>query len=216
MTHKEYLVQRLAGSTPIPIDGAGNSPAWAAARALDDFSFPWLDAVAPATRFRALWDSQYFYFFFEAADADIVLAQGADAKERVIGSDRVEIFFATGHDLQPYYGLEIDPRGEVLDYRGRYHRLIEWDWSCAGLEFQSRQNAQGYTVEGRIALTSLQQLDCLHEDEKGQYLIAGLFRAEFSHDDKQQTIQNWIAWVDPQVADPDFHVPSAFGHLRLS
>ncbi len=215
MTDKKYPVKRHPGERPMQIDGEGRNPAWGAAHVLEDFTFPWLDEMAPATRFRALWDRQYFYFFFEASDGDLVLADGSDSRERVIGSDRVEIFLATGRDLQPYYGLELDPRGEVLDYRGRFHRIIDWDWCCDGLEVQARQNAEGYTVEGRVALSSLQQLACLHEDEVGQYLIAGLFRAEFSHDENRQTTQNWIAWVDPQVTDPDFHVPSAFGCLRL-
>ena len=215
MTGKEYPVRRHRADAPMRIDGEGNSSAWGAAQVLDDFTFPWLDTPAPATCFRALWDRQYFYFFFTASDAELVLADGADSSERVIGSDRVEIFLATGRELQPYYGIEMDPRGEVVDYRGRFHRDIDWDWCYEGLEFQARQNADGYSVEGRITLSSLQQLGCLHEDEAGRYLIAGLFRAEFSYDKSRQTVQNWIAWVDPQVAEPDFHVPSAFGCLRL-
>ena len=53
----------------------------------------------------------------------------ADAMEKVIGSDRVEIFFAPELDLQPYYCLEMDPRGEVLDLlvKGRPNKVVAYE-----------------------------------------------------------------------------------------
>jgi hypothetical protein len=182
---------------------------------LTDFSFPWTKRTPPATEFRALWDKQRLYFLFDVTDEDVVLGDGVDAKEKVIGSDRVEILFSTGPKLNPYYGIEIDPRGEVLDYQATYHRQINWDWSCDGLVVATSRHDFGYTVEGFIPRSTFEQLSCLHQDEAGYYLRAGLYRAEFSHDAAAgPVIEDWMSWVDPQVASPDFHVPTSFGVIR--
>ena len=59
---------------------------------VEQFFFPWTEMEAPETVFRALWDDGLFCFRFEVVDHDVVLGEGADAMEKVIGSDRVEIF----------------------------------------------------------------------------------------------------------------------------
>lgn len=215
MLTKMYEVLRLSGSIDVAIDGHGKDPAWKSAPVLDDFSYPELPDPAPSTLFRSLWNDDYLYFLFNVSDTDIVLSEIGDSKDRVLGSDRAEIFIASGPELQPYYGFEMDPRGEVLDYRAHFHHRIDWDWVCEGLQVRATRNNHGYVVEGSIPMSTLKQLECLHEDDEGAYLIAGLFRGEFSHGRDGQIIRNWITWVDPQVEPCDFHVPSAFGKLKL-
>ncbi len=213
---KVYEAKRLAPGQVIAINGRGGDPAWQSANVLTDFSFPWTQRTAPTTEFRALWDERRLVFRFDVVDDDVVLGDGADAKEKVIGSDRVEIFFSTGPELNPYYGLEMDPRGEVLDYEARHHRQMNWAWSCEGLTVQASRTVSGYLVEGSIARSTLAKLGCLHQEEKGYYLRAGLYRAEFSHDPAGgPVIEDWMSWVDPQVPTPDFHVPTSFGEIRL-
>ncbi len=214
-TSKVYEARRLEKGQSIAIDGRGGDPGWQLAHVLTDFSFPWTKRTPPATEFRALWNEQHLYFRFDVTDADVVLGEGANAMEKVIGSDRVEIFFSTGPDLNPYYGIEIDPRGEVLDYEATYHRNLNFEWSCDGLVTQSSLNDFGYVAEGLIPIATLRKLGCLHQDEAGQYLLAGLYRAEFSRSpDGESVIEDWMSWVDPEVASPDFHVPSSFGTIR--
>jgi hypothetical protein len=212
-----YEAKRLEPGQSIAIDGRGGDPGWQSARVLTDFSFPWNKRTPPATEFRALWDDQHLYFRFDVTDEDVVLGDGVDAKAKVIGSDRVEIFFSTGPELKPYYGIEMDPRGEVLSYQATYHRQLNWDWSCVGLVVETSRREFGYLVEGFIPRSTFEQLDCLHQDEAGDYLCAGLYRAEFSHDAAGgPVIEDWMSWVDPQVASPDFHVPTSFGVIRWS
>jgi hypothetical protein len=43
-------------------------------------------------------------------------------KLEVVNSERVEIFFRKDEALTPYYGLELDANGRVLDYEAEYHR----------------------------------------------------------------------------------------------
>ena len=92
-----------------------NATNWPEAELLTDFTFPWEDRPAPKTEFRAMHDGEVFRFRFDCVDNDLVLPDGPTAKERALGADRVEIFFATDLSLQRYFGLEMSPRGDVAD-----------------------------------------------------------------------------------------------------
>lgn len=212
---KSYYVKRLTENKGG--DGESLPPAaWQQADVLSDFSFPWTQAKAPETLFRALWDDENFYFRYEVVDEDVVLGQGANSKEKVLGSDRVEIFFTTGDELNPYYGLEMDPRGEILPYEARYHRQFNWQWSCLGLQVWPELTEAGYDLEGLIPLQTFRDLGCWFEKEGPPFLKAGLFRAEFSQGaGADPVIEDWISWVDPKVEVPDFHLPFAFGVLEF-
>lgn len=201
---KRYLVRRAAAS---------GSPDWSVADCLTDFTFPWEDREVPLTEFRALWNDSHFLFRFDCVDDDLVLGDGADAKEKVIGSDRVEIFLAPSLDLNPYYGLEMDPRGEVLDYAARFHRQMEWDWRCDSLVLNPSIEGNRYRVEGSLPLATLRDLDVLKPGTTE--FLAGVYRGEFSHNADGSIHQGWIAWVDPLSPTPDFHVPETFGIFEL-
>ena len=177
------------------------------ASVLEDFSFPWLDRPCPVTSFRAVWNEERLRFRFDVEDDDLVLDETGEPHAAALGSDRVELFFATSADLStPYYGAEMEPRGSVYDYQAIYHRKFDDSWSFGGLEFAGEILEGGYLVEGTITLESLRELGCL----KGSEMIAGVYRAEFSHG-PDGVVQDWISWIDPQVTTPDFHVPSSFG-----
>ncbi len=215
---KIYHARCLPHGYAISLAGREPDPGWQHADVLTDFTFPWIARVAPATEFRAAYDALQFYFRFDVTDSDVVLGLGADAMQKVIGSDRAEIFFSTGPELDPYYAIEIDPRGEVLDYEARFYRQMNRHWTCPGLQVATSQTGEGYIVEGQVPLATFRNLGCLHRDASGEYLIAGLYRAEFSSPATavEGPIEDWISWIDPQVATPDFHVPTSFGTIRLS
>ena len=181
---------------------------------LTDFAFPWLKKRAPRTEFRAVWNEQALSFSFEVTDRDLVLAEAEDPGEAALGSDRVEIFVASSADLtEPYYGAEMDPRGNLYDYRATYHRQFEPEWTFSNFRFRGEIHEKGYRVRGRFSMEELRSLDCLKEKE----MIAGLYRAEFSHKkgDTNEIEENWISWVDPGTKEEDFHVPSSFGKFLL-
>ena len=179
---------------------------------LEDFSCPWKEGPIPSTQFRAVWNNEFLKFRFEVEDHDLVLAENADSGEAALGSDRVELFFASSSDLTtPYYGAEMDPRGNVYDYEGLYHRQINPSWSFETLAYSGAFHEGGYSVTGTISLAELEVLGCLRERE----MIAGVYRAEFSHGEGDNVINDWICWVDPKVEVPDFHVPSSFGKFKL-
>ncbi len=183
---------------------------WENAELLTDFVFPWKNEDAPLTEFRALADEQTLHFRFDIHDDDVVLDSSKDPDEAVLGSDRAELFFSQTPDMsKPYYGLEMDPRGGVYDYEGRYHREIDPVWKMPKLELEGEVTERGYVVSGRVDLQVLRNLGCL----RGQEMITGVYRAEFSHNADGSIRQEWISWVDPASEVPDFHVPASFGRF---
>jgi hypothetical protein len=201
---KSYQIQRASSAK---LD-------WSTAALLDDFSLPWQDGPAPRTEFRALHDEQQLYFRFDCVDHDLVLAEGETVRERVLGSDRVELFVTPDLSLNPYYCLEMDARAEVLAYRCRLYRQFEWDWQCDGLLVDAKIDGHRYSVEGRLPLTTLRALDVLKPDARELY--AGVYRGEFSHEPDGTIHFGWLPWVNPHCEKPDFHVPESFGRFVLA
>lgn len=199
---KRYLIHR---STTPALD-------WSEAGVLTDFTFAWEHRLPPKTEFRALHDGRYFHFRFDCVDQDLVLPDAPTAKERAIGSDRVEIFFTPDLSLKTYYGLEMTPKGDVLSFRGRFYREMDWSWTCDGLEISPLIEGTHYQVTGHIPLATLGALGVLH----GREMFAGLYRAEFHHKPDGSIHSGWMPWINPQTEKPDFHVPSSFGVLELA
>jgi len=184
---------------------------WSAADVLADFTFAWENRPAPKTEFRALWDETHFHFRFDCEDEDLVLPDGATAKDRALGSDRVEIFFAPDLSLKPYFSLEMTPKADVLAYEANFYREIKWDWQCKGLHIDAHIANNHYNVSGSIPLETLHTLKVLRSRE----IFAGIYRAEFRHQPDGTVHSGWMPWVNPNTERPDFHVPASFGILEL-
>lgn len=198
---QEYRVLRTGGQVD-----------WSRAEVLDHFIYPWWREEPPATTFQALWDEADLYFRFEVEDRDIRTYEGGHPKMDVVRSDRVEIFFRADERMAPYYCLEMDPLGRVLDYRADYYRRFDYEWQWpSGLDVKAAKMQNGYVVMGQISLASLRELGLL----KSNVLEAGLFRANCVSLEGDQADFHWISWVDPGTQQPDFHVAGAFGVLRL-
>lgn len=186
---------------------------WSEAALLNDFSFAWESRAAPFTEFRALWDDERLHFRFDCVDDDLILPDGATAKDRVIDSDRVEIFLAPDLTLKPYYCFEMSPRGDVLAYKAEFHRKMDWSWKCDELKLDAKIDGRHYTVSGGLPLKTLRELGVLKEGVSE--IIAGVYRAEYFHNPDGTIHPGWMPWVNPKTAKPDFHVPESFGMLEL-
>jgi hypothetical protein len=207
-----YIVKKA--ETSIVIDGTGSDPAWENAVLLNDFQFPWLEQAAPSTEFRALYNQEYLFFQFKVVDEDIVLGEDSVDSQAALGSDRVELFFTTNDSINPYYTLEMDPKGRIFSAKARFYRQIDNDWRWPGLEVAGSITEDGYILEGMIPLQSFADLNLWQNAEQKQ-LACGVFRAEFSHADDGTINHNWISWIQPDSPKPDFHIPSAFGKWVL-
>jgi hypothetical protein len=203
VTMKHYYVKKCTSALPC----------WESAVVLSDFSFPWEDKVAPATRFQALWDDERLYFRFECHDENLVLGTGATLKERVLASDRVEIFLTPDLSLTAYFCFEMSPAGEALMYKAAFYRQVDWEWSCESLKLAAVRPETGYTVEGSLALQDLREWGVLKPD--ATEFFAGVYRGEFSHLADGTVKPGWMPWVSPGTERPDFHVPGSFGIFEL-
>lgn len=233
LSTKTYQV-RYVENVRLTLDGRADEPEWAQANVEKGFMFPWKKVPAPLTEFRALCDKKHLYFHFRAQDEDIVVLAKLRDKEDAVFEDRVEWYFARDDKLKDYFCVEVDSRGRPFDYRGSYYRQLDPSWHLVGLETKASPLPQGYEVEVRIPLASLEAIG-LPSLLEGEKVRCGLYRAEFSHDRSgrkvviQESIHNrgrqldgpppieaWISWVDPETVEPDFHVPSSLGFLQLA
>ena len=111
-----------------------------------------------------------------------------------------------------YYGVEIDPQGRVHDYSIEYYRHFDGTWNLEGLDSAGVATDDGYIVEGKVPMASLQDLDLIHDN----VMRAGVYRAEFSLPAEDgELVQEWISWIDPKTEAPDYHVDSSFGEFRF-
>jgi hypothetical protein len=209
---KHYQVGKI--DRPLELSGLGNDPLWETAHVLTDFTYPWQQMSAPPTVFRALWDGEWLYFLYHATDETVIHRQEGMGERDAANSDRVEIFFKSDDSMNPYYALEMDALGRVLDTEGRYYRNIDykWNWPQGHLQLKATINTTGYIVEGAVSLESLRQLGMYKDDLK---LKAGLFRGEYEYGANGEVGVKWISWVIPDSEKPDFHIPSSFGILEL-
>ncbi len=201
---KTYTVKKI---TPTSLSS------WKDADSITDFSYPWQENTPPQTSFRAWHDEEYFYFRFEAEDPYGYVYVDKNDKMEVVNSERVEIFFQVDKDLKTYYCLEMDPLARVLDYKAAYYRRMtfDWSWPANALQIDAKKNNKGYALSGRITLQSLRDLDIL----KGSTMKAGLYRGECIALNNGTADLQWISWVDPKTPEPDFHVASSFGVMKL-
>ena len=198
---KKFLIPKLINFT-----------GWEKVPELDDFSYPWQNQKAPVTTFSAYYDQNHLYFRFVAFCSKPLVYIKDNSKLEVIHSERVEIFFRSDKKMSPYYCLEIDPYGRVLDYKAILYRKFDRNWQWPeSLSIESKINDKNYTVEGKISLSILNQLDLINNNN----IQIGLFRGHCTNLVGNAATLKWISWVDSKTPEPDFHVPSAFGILKL-
>ncbi len=231
-TDTTYRVQYLPDAK-ITLDGRLDDSAWSRANVERHFVFPWKDTPAPPTEFMALCDRDYFYFAFKAEDSDIVVLDDLRDKLDILFEDRVELFLSCDHQMKSYYNLEIDSRGRPFDSHGSYYRQKDRGWHCEGFEAVGSTFDKGYIVEGRIPLDTFKAMG-LPRLGVGDKILAGIYRAEFSHNPDPNAapptesihhqspaplspppIEEWISWIDPKTPEPDFHVPSSLGWFEI-
>lgn len=206
-----YIVKKIKQGSINFINNKNS--AWGKANELNDFSYPWQSDAAPATSFKALWDGQWLYCRYEVKDDSVLVLVKKNEKLEIGASDRVEIFFNINDSMQPYYCLEMDANGRVLDYTANYYRKMNynWQWPKDQLKVKAQRTSTGYVVEAAISIQSLKDLGLLLNNK----LHAGLFRAECKGFLNNRSDLRWISWIKPSSQQPDFHIPSAFGTLIL-
>ena len=210
---QSYYIVKSISPRVMHITGKGDNVWWKKARLLTDFTYPWETEKAPATAFAALWDKKWLYLLYRVEDDSVNVLVKKNEKIEIGASDRVEIFLARDSTLTPYYCLEMDATGRVLDYTTSFYRKMDysWQWPARQLFIKTSRTTYGYIVEVAISIQSLKDLGLLHNNR----LQAGLFRAECKSIVNGKADLRWISWIKPKSDKPDFHIPSAFGELFL-
>lgn len=195
--------QEITKALKLQIDG--DLKDWPKTPFLTSLTAPWEEGKSDFTLFDCHSDDQYFYFYFNTVDTTITMVPFKEELS-VIEGDRVELFFSATEDLsKDYYCIEINPRGELVDYKAEYYRKFDESWNFKSVELVAAETENGYLVEGRIALEELKSLSF----EDAFYL--GIFKADY----KTKEEVTWYSWVVPDSKEPDFHIASAFKYFEI-
>ena len=154
-------------------------------------------------------DSENLLVEFDVRDTTLHI-NNEDSERSIDLSDRVEIFLCKDKDMSEYYCLEIDPTGKIMDYKASYYRQFDYSWTCPAIKTQTFIYDSGYRIEAAISKKWLKDIDLL--SDIGEINI-GFYRGDFIKGTKSDI--NWYCWHNPKVTEPDFHVPSSLGVIRL-
>lgn len=182
------------------------------ASGLSDFSYPWREIECPEMTFKAYYDDEKIYFQFKVNCKSPKVFVKNNNKIEVVNSERVEIFFRKNNNMKPYYCLEIDPTGRVLDYKANFYREFDRSWKWPeSLNIKTEKDDKSYTVEGELSFSALNKLELLKDNQ----IEIGLYRGFCTDISNEKGEIRWISWVDSKSKKPDFHIPSSFGLLKL-
>lgn len=209
---KTYTVKQIEYKK-LEINGKGSHSLWNKADKLLDFCSPWdLEKIKPI-EFKALCDTETLFFCFKVEDADVHIDITDNTIKSINESDRVELFFRTNEELNPYYCLEIDPASRIMDFKAYPNKQFDfaWNWPSGDLVVKSSINEKSFTVEGAISMASLTKLGLIKDGK----IEAGIYRAKYNKQEDGNYEPTWITWVNPNTESPNFHTPPSFGVLHL-
>lgn len=209
---KNYNVNRIEKNI-LQINGLGNNPFWDKAEILTDFTSPWSDLKPEKIEFRSLWDTENIYFCYKVYDDNIHIDRQDDSIDSIGESDRVEIFFRTDENLNPYYCLEIDPTPRIMDFIASPKKKFDFDWNWPenNLLVKSSIKSDHFIVEFSVSIQSLKNFHLI----KDNVIEAGIYRAKYIKQENKLFEPTWITWVNPNTETPNFHIASSFGTLTL-
>ncbi|MCE2616136.1 MAG: sugar-binding protein [Phocaeicola sp.] len=172
---------------------------WMSANSIRKLYAPW-DGLSDNSTFKCFFSSDYFYFRFEVKDDTPTLCSDYRNELNVSNEDRVEIFFSPDKNMtQTYYGAEMDPNGNTLDYSCNYYRKFNYDWNFNTLDLKTQKDADAYVLIGRIEIKELEKLGV---NLNAFYM--GVFRADYYGREQ-------VHWYSAQKTDDkeaDFHKPN--------
>lgn len=209
---KNYKVNFIKEESLL-ISGKGDDLLWKEADVLSDFISAWDKEPVKKIEFRSLWSSEKLFFNFKVYDNQVHIDKKDNSVESIGNSDRVELFFRSDANLNPYYCLEIDPTPRVMDFMAHPNKQFDfdWNWPKDDILVKSSINKDFFTVEIAISLTSLQKFNLI----KNNKIETGIFRAKFNKMENLTFEPTWISWVNPKTETPNFHAPTSFGELHL-
>jgi alpha-galactosidase len=142
----------------------------------------------------------------------LVVSQSPQTGKKTIGlweRDVCEIFLAPDTDnTNRYFEFEGAPTGEWLDLAIQVTSTgRETDW-----EFRSEMTAVGRALKERVVVAMrIPWDDWIHKPNRGEKWRVNLFRCVGQGEER-----GYLTWRPTRTAQPNFHVPEAFGWLRFA
>ncbi|MCF7568449.1 CBM9 family sugar-binding protein [Sabulilitoribacter arenilitoris] len=216
LNYNSYTVEKIGYKVKSINDFIPDS-VWNSVQCLNDFSNPWNKDYPFDMSFKAIHTGKYLYLRYDVKDSNVLIYDKMKSELDVAQSDRVEIFFRKNKNMNPYFCLEIDPKGKVLDYKAEFYRRFDnsWNWPNGHLFAKGVTIKNGYRVDVILSLESLKMLGLLKDNK----MEVGIYRGDctrLAEDLKSEAKIEWITWVDPKTDEPDFHVPTSFGKIILN
>ncbi|MFQ3180546.1 MAG: NhaP-type Na+/H+ and K+/H+ antiporter [Polaribacter sp.] len=209
----ETYIVKSTKEKEITISGDGNHAIWNEANSLTNFSSPWDVEPVKKIEFKAIHNSEKIFFQFKVDDNETHIHPVEDKNESINNSDRVELFFKSDNSLNPYYCLEIDTTGRIMDFKAKPNKAFDysWNWPTQQIEVKSTVHKDYFIVEVAISIRSLKDLNLL----KDGFIETGVYRAKYNQQQNNTFEPTWITWIHPKTETPDFHIFTSFGLLKL-
>ena len=207
-----YKVKSI-GQKDIILSGKGNQSFWNESYLLTNFCSPWDDQPLKKIEFKAVHNSEKIFFQFKVYDQLVHIHSSENKNDSINNSDRVELFFRSDAYLDPYYCLEIDTLGRVMDFKAKPNKEFDfnWNWPFQDIDVKSSRYSNHFIVEIAITLSSFIELNLL----KNGCIETGIYRAKYHKQKNHKFDSTWITWVNPKTKKPNFHIKSSFGVLKL-
>lgn len=186
---------------------------WSKANLLDDFTSPWKRKPINKIEFKAVYDSKHLFFRFKVDDDQPFIYSSGNKNDTIANSDRVELFFRSNASLNPYYCLEIDSLGRIMDFKAYPNKKFDfsWNWPLKDIQVNAFTKENYFIVEITISIQSLKDLNLL----KNGVIETGIYSAKYKQQKDTTYKPTWITWVNPNTNEPNFHTAASFGILKL-
>jgi len=175
----------------------------------------WSGEPAPSSRHadaRICWSSEALHVRFLCAQQEpLVVSEKPRTDTKTLGlwdRDVCEIFLAPA-PVNPsrYFEFEAAPNGEWVDLGITITpsgRETDWDFN-SGLTTAAKLEREQLCVGMRIPWS-----EAIPKPEAGEEWRVNLFRCV-----GPESPERYLAWRPTRTAEPNFHVPEAFGSLRF-
>jgi len=183
---------RIAGPVAFHSDWQGNHPD------------PGLE-----TEVRVLWSRRALYLRFKCHYRELNTFDDADPngrRDHLWDRDVAEAFLQPDPSRERYYReFEVSPNGMWIDLDIFPGGLADLK---SGLQHSSvlDQHARTWAAELAIPLAAL----------TANFDPGAIWRANFYRIEGKKEPRTYLAWNPTHTPEPNFHVPSAFGHLRFA
>ncbi|MEE8350051.1 MAG: carbohydrate-binding family 9-like protein [Acidobacteriota bacterium] len=160
------------------------------------------------THVRSLWGERSLFFYFESWFDSLHVNPTWEihaATEGLAERDVVEVFLRPEGSAD-YFEFEVSPLGQWLDVRILKPRAeVDFQWE-SGLAVKAISAEGGSTWRAFLGIPYRSMLAVA--PEVGASWRLNLFRIA-----GQEPFRDYLAWRPTFTEQPDFHVPSAFGHI---